>query len=297
MTQAGPRSFKCDARKFPQEPAACRLRGPRLPENQGFLATRGDTGRRPGALTIVSGITNSEALGLVDPFGGAANASSYVPREATERVLGDLEQALLGGAACALLVGDAGLGKSLLLRVLEQRLERECATVYLPYPALPLGSLCSWACSALGLVAGEDPAGRLLEFARRGREGRSGLVLLIDDIGDVPDATLVGLAGLIELSGGSLRLAGCVDPEGAYAVADLWLDGAAMRLLEPMSLEDCRQYVHTLLRRANAPAPVLRAFGDCELARLHAAGEGVPSRMNSEAVHILRHLPEPQLSS
>ena len=93
-----------------------------------------------------------------DPFAMTANPAAYVPRGATERALAALGGALDAGAPVVLLSGPAGLGKTVLLRLLEPRLRGRRTFVYLPYAALPAADACALALAVLGRSAQGDAA-------------------------------------------------------------------------------------------------------------------------------------------
>lgn len=235
----------------------------------------------------MSFVTIPSGSELWDPFAASADPGTYVPREGTERALDGLEQAVLAGARASLLVAEPGLGKSLLLRVLEQRLASRRPTALLPYPALPLADLCAWAGSLLGLPPGSNPEDRLLECARSGKAGLRGLVLLLDDMADLPEATLTGLVSLIEASGGALQLVGAADPAAACVVADACPHVESMWLLEPMSFDELGRYVAVLLGGVPDLGAGRAPFDDVGLTRLHQISEGIPSQVNAEAARML----------
>ena len=225
---------------------------------------------------------------LWDPFATSADPAAYLPRVGTERALAGLEEAVLAGASTSLLVAEPGLGKSLLLRVLEQRLAPRRLTALLPYPALPLADLCAWAATLLGLPPGSDPVACLLERARCREQGRRGLVLLLDDLADLPESTLSGLVGLVEDASGVIQLAGAADPSAACVVADACANLQSMWLLEPMSFDELSRYIEALLGRMPDLAVGRAPFDDAGLARLHSLSEGIPSQVNAEAARMLR---------
>lgn len=129
-----------------------------------------------------------EALEL---FRETADPARYVPREATEQALGALEawrrEEGVGSTVVAL-VAAPGLGKTLLLRLFEERLRRDGAAseagdvLYLPYAGLELPDLCAWCYGLLG--RGPAPA-----------ESR--------------DHPLAALTGLVALAGGRIGRSSC----------------------------------------------------------------------------------------
>ena len=101
-----------------------------------------------------------------DPFATTASPAAYVPRATCERALAAMAAALDDGASVVALSGPPGLGKTLLLRLLESRLRGRRTLVYLPYAALPAADLCGWALAVLGRAAQGDTAAALGSEAR-----------------------------------------------------------------------------------------------------------------------------------
>ena len=95
-----------------------------------------------------------------DPFGVTADPDRYVPREATERALEDLER-VVREERSALLVGLPQIGKTLLLRMLCRRVEPEMRVVYLPYASLSPAALAGWALQILEVPTSLDPVDAL----------------------------------------------------------------------------------------------------------------------------------------
>src|SRR4030095_12589727 len=114
-----------------------------------------------------------------DPFPLTSDPATYFPRLAFESALAELIEALAEAPPCAALIGEPGLGKTLLLHVLEERLEGAYECVSLPYPRLEGEELWAFVAAALGLQPSEDAraAGpRLFCRPPRGGEGAGGLV-------------------------------------------------------------------------------------------------------------------------
>jgi len=129
-----------------------------------------------------------------DPFESTANPARYVPRPATERVLRTIEQALEDQAGPVALTGPTGLGKTMLLHVLAERLAGRFRIVRVPYPALSGPELCRWVLEGLdepASVAGDDPEGALLDLAFRGAAGGREILRFRTDMRSVRSVTVV----------------------------------------------------------------------------------------------------------
>ena len=96
----------------------------------------------------------------VEAFEASADPSVYVPRLALESALAELSELIGKTPACAALTGAAGLGKTLLLRVLHERLAGAFECLQLPSlgrsSALAPAELWSSVSAAIGLGSGES---------------------------------------------------------------------------------------------------------------------------------------------
>lgn len=221
-----------------------------------------------------------------DPFPMTADPDAYLGRAASERALAALERAVLEGAGLAAVTGPPGLGKTLLLRVLAQRLAGQARCAYLPYSALPPEGLCAWALVELGVAPGSNPEAELLAQAAT----EPPLVLLLDDISTLPLSTGRGLADLCAESRGAMRLvAAATDGVGTgAALATLGPGVVEVRLSLPMNPSETSSYVRHRLTRAHAPAGTCARFGDDQIAELHLASGGVPRSVHRLATALLR---------
>jgi type II secretory pathway predicted ATPase ExeA len=234
------------------------------------------------------GIEAPAVFAFDDPFGATADPARYVARPATERVLLELVTALRDEERARVLVGEAGMGKTLALRLLAQRLAPQIRSVYLPYPALPLAALCAWALEELGAAASYDPPEALATLARRARADGGGIVLLVDEAQALPEETARGLAAMSEEHGGALRFAAALPPDAPEALFTAFARIEQVALLAPMTDSETVRYVQLHLHGAPLPSAVRDAFTPAALAAIHARAGGVPSRVNAEASALLR---------
>jgi type II secretory pathway predicted ATPase ExeA len=225
-----------------------------------------------------------------DPFSLTANPNLYVRRSATERALEELEARIERGARTVVLIGPAGIGKTLLLRVLAERLRPRYRVACLPYPALPPAALCRWALQLLGDARAEDPERELTERAQQESAAGRPVVLLLDDVDSMPPSTLQRLEELTTHSAGALRLVmaalerdGSTDPFGALASAP-----EPVRLDEPMGAEETARYVRARLEASQAASELWGRFDPVTLDSLHDRSGGIPARVHEFATALVR---------
>lgn len=219
-----------------------------------------------------------------------ANPAVYVPRDATEHALAALASAVEAGEPVLVLSGPAGLGKTLVLRLLEPRLRGRRTLVYLPYAALPAQDVCAWGLAVLGRPTKGEPGAALAEVARELAARGTPLVLVLDDGSAIPLTTLRRLADLASETSGALSLLIAVtDDEKSDAVlAALSGTARSVRLAEPLTSAESTRYVTERLARAGASGEVRRRFDPVLLDRLHRAARGIPRVLNRLASEVVR---------
>jgi len=228
-----------------------------------------------------------------DPFAVTADPEAYVPRPASEAALAALERTVRAGEAPCALTGPVGIGKSLLLRVLERRLaDAGLRCVLLPYASLELEDLAHWALGLLGheVPPGDDPVAALLAFAERLRTEGSALVLLLDDASALAPEVARDLVALGARSGGALRLVlvPLDDERAGRLLAALGPDAVEVRYREPLHEAESAELLRRRLAHAGAPPHVRERFDPATLARLHTLAAGSPRRLPALAGGVLR---------
>lgn len=233
----------------------------------------------------------------MDPFALTSDPAAYVARPACEEALAELEDRVRSGPIVAL-SGPPGIGKTLLLRVLAQRLAGSLRCVYIPYGALEFRELCALVLGLQGLAhaGGADPEAELAAEARRSAARGVPLLLLLDDANAIPLATLRALVDFSRALGGALRLLAVpVDDERAARVlAALGAGASHVRLAQPMSGDETAHYVATRLALSGADDPALAALTAARVGWLHRESAGNPRRLHQLVAWILhRGTPAP----
>lgn len=225
-----------------------------------------------------------------DPFGLTPNPAAYVPREASERALAQLLEAVERGDRPAVLIGPPGLGKTLLLHVLARRVGHELHVAYVPNPALDPEGLCRWVLAALGSPAVSEPVTTLEGLLDGLRERDSALLLLVDDVGTLPIETASWLSELCARSRGALRvaIAALEDSEPDREVLLALGPVRPVPMDAPMSAHESEAYVAGRLRAAGAPEALRERFDRATIGRLHRLAGGNPRELHWAAIALLR---------
>jgi type II secretory pathway predicted ATPase ExeA len=223
-----------------------------------------------------------------DPFANTADTDAYVPRTATEFVLVELETALRDGARVLWLAGPAGSGKTLLLRVLEERLAGDFSSLRVPYSKLDPDEFCQWALDALNQEPAADGERALAARITRGAAmGDPPLVWMIDDADLLPISTLQTLLRLQHDTGNTLRLLlASSDELPAEELARAGVMPVRVDLEGEMDSDEMAQYVRARLDHAGAD-PRQRAEIEAALDRLYARSRGNPGRLHEAAATLL----------
>jgi type II secretory pathway predicted ATPase ExeA/septal ring-binding cell division protein DamX len=198
--------------------------------------------------------------------------------------------AITAGEGLVKVTGEVGSGKTMLCRVLLERLPKTVETVYLAVPSVTRDEMLTCIASDLGI----DTAGattpklvralqeRLIELHRDGRQ----VVALIDEAHAIPLATLEEIRLLSNLETGTQKLLQIVlfgQPELDEHLAAPNMRQLKERIthsfaLEPLPPRDVKEYVDFRLRAAGYHGPDL--FGPEALRVITEAAEGLTRRIN-----------------
>lgn len=201
----------------------------------------------------------------VDPFPASPCVSSYVAVPSHEQVLAYLEAKLCEAPGVVELCGTGGVGKSLLMRVLAQRLRERFQAVHVPIPTLTAAELGTWVARSAAPARALDPR---VWWRRRRRVALPQLLLVEDAQRLSPDAR-------------DWFDRFCAD-HGARAVLafteELRARPAEARrtFVEPLGLGEVGEYVARHLQRCGAGPDIRRLFEGQAAQTLALASRGIP---------------------
>ncbi len=224
-----------------------------------------------------------------DPFEPTASPRAYVPRAATEAALAALGGVARSGLAPGALVGPLGIGKTLLLQVLGDRLGRELRYVILPHAGLELTELAAWALARLGLRQSSDPRAALLAHARELASSGAALLLLIDDAHTLSFPTARELGRSAARSQRALRLVLAADdtPVTESLLRAISPELLLQRLDAPLTRSEVDSYLDQRLERAAAAPRLRERFHSLARDQLARSSGGIPGALDAAAAALL----------
>jgi len=204
--------------------------------------------------------------------------------------LNTLELALADGEGFIKVIGEVGLGKTLLCRTLLARLQEPYVTAWIPDPQLSPGSLQQVVATELGVALPARSSlqklhqtlqSRLLELVAAGKRP----VLLIDEAQALPPKTLEAVRLLTNLETERRKLLQVVlfgQPELDLRLAQPGMRQLRQRItfnckLEALTPDAVADYIHHRTGAAGASRPLFTRAATRQIAR---ASHGVPRLVN-----------------
>jgi hypothetical protein len=234
---------------------------------------------------------------LIDLFEESCDPQTYIPRRASEDVLRCLSSLLRDDEPVMLLHGPAGIGKSMLLRVLGERFESERRVAYVSVTDSPEPELCHRILDLLSEPAAEDPAQALIRAATAADTDHPRLLLLIDHANLAPIASSLQLVSAAQAAAPRLSVIFAVaDDRGAEEFARaLSAQGQVTTLCfsQSMDPQEATAYVRLRLARTQMPAQ-LRGQLDSRAVRWLSEGAqaALPREINRRASQLLKSYEE-----
>lgn len=236
-------------------------------------------------------------------FSETADPAAYVRREATETVLSRLELWAEGqgsGSTLAALIAPPGFGKTLLLRVIESRVNlraRRNATpsrgLYIPYAGLAPMDLSVWVHGLLGRSctlsdAADETAAALSALLALGSAAEP-FFLLMDDADSMPNETVRSFVEALPRARSPLRIVMALAPDSKssrlLAACDP-LQPVEVRLQTTMSEEETSTYLRARMRWAGLGEGDIDRVGSQAVSRIHTLAGGVPRRIHRIAASL-----------
>lgn len=213
---------------------------------------------------------------------------AFYPAESRQSVLAALRDDVEAGRHLLCVTGDAGSGKTVLLRELRRRLQGSIGLIEQPVPNQLLRDVAR----SLGLDTSDQESEpilrrRMVMQLALAEQRRQPIVLIVDDADRLPKQDIELLLHFFPPGHATLVLAGEAPPQD-------WLDLCVMAAgpvradavyrLEPLTVEEAAGYLRHRLRAAGLPEDLFRA--DAAEA-IHRQGGGLPGRIHRLSADVL----------
>ena len=231
---------------------------------------------------------------VLDPLGTSADPRRYIPIGSSERALAALDACLDEGRSPILLLGQSGVGKTLLLRVLEAReLSRGRSVVFSPFLHLPPRDIAPWLLHLLGDPPGKgSPEEQLL--AAISDRGAGSLLVIVDEIHSATAASAGRLAQLAAAAGRrlSLVMAAQLGPELEKVMPAL-NPAVTISLPDPLPEHEMTELLDALLSHLG-PDPLVRQNGAGQREIMLQLAHGIPALLKLDLIRRVANLQLPR---
>ncbi len=225
-----------------------------------------------------------------NPFNLTPDPKYHYINESTREALAAVLYGIKSRKGFLTLIGEAGTGKTTLLRRIVDEIEGETRVVFVFNPGVSFDELLEYLCMELGIRT--DPGGRLQLIERLNQylleqltDGRN-VVVIIDEAQTLEDQVLEELRMLSNLETSKEKILQIVlsgQPELEEKLRRPNLRQLRQRIgvratLKPMRSDEIRAYVETRLRSAGGQKAEL--FTSAALLRCWKAAQGIPRVIN-----------------
>jgi general secretion pathway protein A len=236
-----------------------------------------------------------EFFGLISsPFQLSPDPFFMIPSEKSQEALASIYGAIQLRKGFVVMTGEVGTGKTLVLRCLMERLEREeIPFAYFIGPRLSTVDFLSYIAFELGLSVPEPSKGNLLRalyvFLLSQFEKGFTTVLIVDEAHQMPRSVLEEIRLLTNFETAQQKLAQIVlvgQPELDKKLDTVELRSLKQRIavrchLEPLRAEDIGLYIERRLELAGAGSQAATLFPPESVQAIYSYSQGIPRLVNS----------------
>ena len=223
-------------------------------------------------------------------FSDHCDPQEYIPRRATEDIIRNLTSLVREGEPAIVLRGPAGIGKSMLLQILAERLSDERRVAYVSVSSTPEPELCHRVLEFLDEPAADDPVGALISAAQLAADGHRRLLLLIDHAEKTPIASSQQLVRAAASAAPHLTVIFAVrDGEGAddfIQALEAKLCGILVAFDRAMNEAESLDYLRRTLARGELPEDLRSRLDTPTLAWIIQGSKGLPGEINRWALDL-----------
>lgn len=223
-------------------------------------------------------------------FSDHCDPQEYIPRRATEDIIRSLTSLVREGEPAIVLRGPAGIGKSMLLQILAERLSDERRVAYVSVSSTPEPELCHRVLEFLDEPAADDPVGALISAAQLAADGHRRLLLLIDHAEKTPIASSQQLVRAAASAAPHLTVIFAVrDGEGAddfIQALEAKLCGILVAFDRAMNEAESLDYLRRTLARGELPEDLRSRLDPPTLAWIIQRSKGIPGEINRCALEL-----------
>ncbi len=230
----------------------------------------------------------------VSPFEESADPRDYIPRFACEEALRSLLARICDGPPAILLRGPAGIGKSMLLRVLQERLAQDRRITYTSVPPSPAAEISHRILDQLAEPLDDDPPSSLAAAARRSAAVGRPVLVIIDHATAAPIASSLQLArAAAEVSPGLCVLFAVSEEDDADSferAIGTQADVVAVRFTAAMNEQEASEYITQRLGRTLVSQELRTRLDAAALRWVIDGANGLPRAVNERASELLRRM-------